>query len=490
MAGRKRKISVKRIVIAVIIALAVIVYLVIKAVMGMQGKVVLVNTEKVKREELVSTLNTSGTIASEDEKCYVSAVNAKVAQIHVKVGDSVKAGDYLLTYDTASLENNYTAADLQAKASEATVNDSLNKSAEAEKAKSDAEARINDLKAQINAREAEVNGLSDAVRNAAVQTNNNEQELGDLQQRMEGLLARQAQEALSPEEQGELGSIQGRVNEINAQNHELANNNLQNQSELEKKQQELAKLQSDLATAEGEKSAADAVILSANAKAHLDYTSQEAKLTVSQAEDNLTTAKAGILAEFDGIVTAVSAVEGCAAAEGQELLRVADATKMQVEFQISKYNMEQVKKGQEVKIDFLGHKYHGSVTNISKAAVAGKNGPAMVDAAVSIEDPDDNLILGLDAKMKITVAKVSNALTVPLTAVNTDRKGDFVYVIEKGKVKSKDVKVGISSEDRIQIVSGIKEGEEIITTVDGKVKEGVAAAKMPDLGEVQTKDQK
>lgn len=56
-------------------------------------------------------------------------------------------------------------------------------------------------------------------------------------------------------------------------------------------------------------------------------------------------------------------------------------------------------------------------------------------ARVHIDNPDDNLIIGLDAKLKIELGKKTDVLKVPIAAVNSDSKGDFVYVFSKDKLR-------------------------------------------------------
>ena len=482
MAAKNKKSKWKKIVIAMVVVVIVLLFLVIRGLASNGEETVMVDTQKVTQEKIVSTLDTSGTVGSEAMKTYSSEVTAEIGEVNVQVGDVVHAGDYLLTYDTASLETSYTQADLEAKASAATANDTLSKSSEGEMKKANAEAKITDCNNQIAAKEADINTLKQNLTNYSVQTNNLSKEMTELQTVLENLSSKQMTGELSAEEQLTQSTAQNRINEINNQNTDIANNTTAIQADLENKQSELADLQSQLAEAQADEASAEAMILSENAKANLDYSSQAAQLTVTQAENQLSIAKAGITAEFDGIVTDVQAVSGAAAAEGQALVTVADSSAMKVDFQVSKYNLEHVEVGQEVTITSLDHEYTGAVEKISKMATASEAGAAMVSATVSIDDPDDNLVIGLDAKLNIILATEENALVVPLTAVNTDVDGDFVYLVKKGVVVRQSVETGISSSDKIQITSGVEEGDEIITSVDSTIKEGITVVTSDSLG--------
>ena len=199
-------------------------------------------------------------------------------------------------------------------------------------------------------------------------------------------------------------------------------------------------------------------------------------MTLSQSADSLAEAKAGIQAEFDGIVTSTEVAAGSAVQEGAPMFSIADASKMCVDFKVSKYNLTNLEAGQKVTITSLDRKYQGSVTNIGKVAEKNEQGVAMATARVHIDDPDDHLIIGLDAKLKIELGKKTDVLKVPIAAVNSDSKGDFVYVFSKDKLQKKYVKTGISSKQNVEIIKGLKEGETVVTTIDTTIEDGMKAA--------------
>ena len=82
----------------------------------------------------------------------------------------------------------------------------------------------------------------------------------------------------------------------------------------------------------------------------------------------------------------------------------------------------------------------------------------------------------MDAKLKIELGKKTDVLKVPIAAVNSDSKGDFVYVFSKDKLQKKYVKTGISSKKNVEIIKGLKEGETVVTTIDTTIEDGMKAA--------------
>ena len=79
---------------------------------------------------------------------------------------------------------------------------------------------------------------------------------------------------------------------------------------------------------QSKKAAGEASVLTDAEKQGIASSQQAAKLTLSQSADSLEEAKAGIQAEFDGIVTSTEVAAGSAVQEGAPMFSIADASKM------------------------------------------------------------------------------------------------------------------------------------------------------------------
>lgn len=489
----KKKIKKWKIVVLVIVLL-IVVRTVVGIVFG-SGKDMLpaVDTAEAVKGEITSTLDTSGTIASEVTKVYASPVNAQVLDVPAEAGGKVQKGEYLLTYDTTSLQKSYDIAELQAKAENATSNDSLEKSKESAADMASSASDIASLQGQIDALNAEINSLQSQATNNELASNDNaavNEKITKLQTELEGikaqiasLEAKKEKEELSDKEAKNLKELnkeqKEKEKEIKKQQKSLndtksiANSQTTIQAQLTQKNSQLADLQSKLAEAQSKNTAAEAGVLSDAAKANIDYTKQAGKLTLEQTADSLSKAKAGIVADFDGIVTQVDISAGSMAAEGSPLLTLASANDLCVEIPVSKYNLVNIEIGQKATVTFQDKDYTGEVNYISKVAQKAESGAALVTVKVHIDTPDDNLVLGLDAKVKIDLGSVENVIKVPVSAVNSDTSGDFVYVVEDNIVVRKAVTTGMASKEEMEIKSGLSEGEKVITTIDATIIEGM-----------------
>ena len=94
---------------------------------------------------------------------------------------------------------------------------------------------------------------------------------------------------------------------------------------------------------------------------------------------------------------------------------------------------------------------------------------------MTVNNPDEELCIGVGAYAVLTVAEKSDILYLPGEVVNTSAEGDFVYVIRGGQVEKQPVELGIASDSQVEIQSGLKEGDQVISDVSGEVREGMKA---------------
>ena len=466
----------------IILPVAVVVILVIVFVQKGKGSseaVQEVETANAEKGNITAELETSGTIGSEDVRTYSSPVNAEIATANLQVGKPVKKGEPLITFQTGSLEKSYNISQLQNKASDAANQKSLEMSAKGSEQAAQADSKIQSIDDQLNSLNGQISELTaqmEQSKNAATEAGNLDKEITELDKRSEEL---KNKKDLTKEEQKELEKIQKEKNKKQEQRKAYGDvtakvSELENQ--LKSMQSQAESLQGSKAEEQSKKAAGEASVLTDAEKQGIASSQQAAKLTLSQSADSLEEAKAGIQAEFDGIVTSTEVAAGSAVQEGAPMFSIADASKMCVDFKVSKYNLTSLQVGQKVTITSLDRKYQGSVTNIGKVAEKTEQGAAMATARVHIDNPDDNLIIGLDAKLKIELGKKTDVLKVPIAAVNSDSKGDFVYVLSQEKLQKKYVKTGISSKKNIEIIEGLKEGEKVVTTIDTTIEDGMKAA--------------
>ena len=258
------------------------------------------------------------------------------------------------------------------------------------------------------------------------------------------------------------------------------------EAELEKASNTLAELQSRLssqqAVAESDPSA-----VTAEEKEKMEITNNLSELDQMSAQELVEAAKKGIKADFNGVITKVSVVEGATTALGTELFTLQNTDKINVNVNVSKYDYDKLKEGQSADITLAGKTYEGEVTSISHVATQNEKGASLISADVRIKNPDDDIFLGVDAKVTIHAEEADDVVVLPSEVVNIGKDGSFCYVIENGVITRRDITTGISSDDYVEVTEGIKEGDEVIRDL-GSLEEGMQAEPVDASGDAGSVD--
>ena len=260
---------------------------------------------------------------------------------------------------------------------------------------------------------------------------------------------------------------------------------------------------------------------------------KSAEASVKEANENLSLTS--IFAPMSGTVSKLvvekgERVVGTSQMAGTEMLRIANLNSMEVSVDVNENDIIRVKVGDTAIVDvdsysYTNQKFKGLVTSIANSAKdVAVNSDAVTEFEVKIRilnESYSNLVSvksgsspfrpGMTASVEILTQRKSGVLAVPLSAVttrssnpeeegkekkedeeegkkeNTDdkkaRKKDdlkeVVFVLRDGKVKMVEVKTGISDFDNIEILSGLQEGDMVVTgpflSVSKKLKDGDAA---------------
>ena len=242
---------------------------------------------------------------------------------------------------------------------------------------------------------------------------------------------------------------------------------------LEKASNDLAELQSQLSTQQAT-AEADPGALTKEEKEKMEITNNLAELDQMSAKELVEAAKKGITADFNGVISKVSVVEGSTTALGTELFTLQNTDKVDVNVNISKYDYDKVKEGQSAEITLAGKTYEGQVTNVSHIATQNEKGASLISADIRILNPDEDVFLGVDAKVTIQAEEADDVVVLPSEVVNIGKEGSFCYVLENGVITRKDITTGISSDDYIEVTDGLSEGDQVIRDL-GTLEEGMPA---------------
>ncbi len=238
----------------------------------------------------------------------------------------------------------------------------------------------------------------------------------------------------------------------------------------------------------------------------------QAKAQLAQVADVLN--KYDSYAPLDGVVTNLpvrvgeTVVPGIQNSAASTIMTIADMSLITAEVKVDETDIVSVALGQkaDITIDAIPNKtFKGHVIEIGNTAILRSTGLAASQSAVSsqeakdfkvviaMDDPPEEIRPGLSCTAKITTATRQKALTIPIQALTIRQKGDLevkpktpgaaqaatkltpaeekarkeevqgVFVISGGKAEFRKVETGITGATDIEVLTGLKEGDEIVT---------------------------
>lgn len=249
------------------------------------------------------------------------------------------------------------------------------------------------------------------------------------------------------------------------------------QRELDSASATLAELQSELAS-EKAVAEADPASLSEEAKEKMEVANNLTELEAKSVEELIEEGKKGIQAEFNGVISDCQVAQGAAVTQGMQLFTLESTEEVSVNISVSKYDYEVLKEGQKATIEMGDSTYKGTLVKINRVAIPNAEGTPMIGAEVRIDNPDENIFIGVEAKVTVHAEQAKGVPVVPVEVVNIGKSGSFCYVLRDGVIEKQEVQTGISSDTMVEIKSGLKAGDQVIPDI-GSLEEGDAAQAAP-----------
>ncbi len=183
-----------------------------------------------------------------------------------------------------------------------------------------------------------------------------------------------------------------------------------------------------------------------------------------------------LVAPFSGIVSLRHAQPGERVALDAKVVSIVDLSRLQLEAPVPPAAIGQVRVGQTMnfRVEGFGEReFAGRIERINPAATAGSRS---ISVYAVIDNREGLLRGGMFAQGALTLSSVEGALAVPASAVREEIGQTFVYVIEDGLVKKRNVKVGPpDAAGRVQVLEGLSAGDRIVRVNLGSLREGVTA---------------
>jgi len=239
-----------------------------------------------------------------------------------------------------------------------------------------------------------------------------------------------------------------------------------------------------------------------------EFIVKSSQASVNEASENLRLTN--VNSPVSGIVSSLKVeqgerVVGTQQMAGTEMMTIADLSRMEVRVDVNENDIVRLSLGDTTIIDVdayssTGKKFKGIVTSIANTANTKASADAVTEFKVKIRilnESYQDLVKagnrypfrpGMTASVEIMTNAKNDAVAIPLSAVTTrethqdtlsggtTKSKEIVFVSENGEAKIRVVKTGISDYENIEILEGLKEGDEVISgpyfVVSKQLKEG------------------
>ena len=222
--------------------------------------------------------------------------------------------------------------------------------------------------------------------------------------------------------------------------------------------------------------------------AKMNYDTAVSSLAESQSNMNEMT----IVAPMSGVVVGEPQTAGTMAVQGTSsptvIMRIADLSSKQILAKVDETDIGNVKVGQDATFtvdSFNGKTFTARVSKISQTDTSNtwnvntsssSSSSSSSSASViyyyvtlDVDDPDNVLLPSMTARVEINTAEKNDALVVPLSTLKTDAKGSYVIIKnEDGTQENRYVSTGIYSDEYVEILEGLSEGEQVVSTYVAK----------------------
>ena len=212
-------------------------------------------------------------------------------------------------------------------------------------------------------------------------------------------------------------------------------------------------------------------------------------------------AETSIIAPMSGIVVGEPKTAGTMAVQGSDnptvIMRIADLSSKQIQAKVDETDIGSIALGQEATFTvdaFSGKTFSARVTKISKtdtgntwdtsrSSSTSSNSVIYYYVTLDVDDPEELLLPAMTARVNIITGIKDNALTIPISTLKTDSSGAYVMVVtEDGSQEKRYVETGLYSDDQVEILSGLKEEEEIVSTFKTAASASGSKGMMPGGG--------
>ena len=213
--------------------------------------------------------------------------------------------------------------------------------------------------------------------------------------------------------------------------------------------------------------------------------SESAALQLHQAQIAL--AKLTLKAPISGTVSNhLDLAQGATVTPNQVLMTITDPDHLRVEYALPEQWFTAAKVNQPVQIyDASSHQFIAQGVSDAKSAVVDAKTGSFTMAAVLKKSDNSSLYIGQSVTLNQLVGKPVQGFRIPLLSVHTDASGFSVYTVKDHHAHQVAVSLGDQRQGSIQVLHGLKTGDQVIVRGQLKVRDGSLVSVTPQSSDAE-----
>jgi len=402
-----------------------------------------------------------GTMEPNQQVTVFPKTAGEVLSVYFGVGDTVNAGDVLFRMDATDIHHNIRALEAQLAAQDAAVRAAQTGVSQADG--SAMQSQILSASGGVQQAETAVNQAKQNVEQALIAIEQRELAYNDAAKLLKdtSMLFEAGAVSRAVFEQTEIAYLNAKSALEQAQNSlniaVISESQAQSAYEQARESHEIV---TGLTPAENKQRAQDALAAAQAGRS-------TAAVGLQTATDRLDDAT--IRAPISGVIEVRNIEPFNMAGPQTPAMVISDKNSMTVSFKVPRDSFAHMALGDEITLNDGDSSYAGIITEIS--TMVDTNG--LFTVLANIPDPSGSLFNGAQVRILADAQRATDILLVPLSVVHFENGVPFIYVVENGIARKRQAEVGIFDADYIQIISGVQLGDQIITTWNSRLSDGV-----------------
>lgn len=456
------------IIIAIIVVIAIIIFSIVscarKAFDSIQTGSLGVLVEPLAMQDLSTSISASGTIESQSKVSVTSDLTYKIAELNVSVGDYVKEGDVLCTFDSTELNAQIQTLEEQLKTSDniTSKQTSINNRTLNE-AKEDKKSQL----AQASAAVDKANEALQSAKNIKAQLENTNREYQEQIANIKNILSQ-----TSPDDPN-YASLSEQLSSLTLASGDIVSKIAEQDSVISSAQAALDEANANYTTVEKTanqqiQAAQDSIDTQETTKNTDSRTELE---TLKRKFDKIV-----VKAEHSGIITSINVSTGSIHAGG-ELMTIQDTNALKLTVSIKENDILKINEGMKAIVTSTANQdieIEGKVTKVvdfvsqSKTPADGTASESGYSAEITLPD-NSGMLLGMTAKAQILTSDENTALAAAYDSIFEEDDKSYVYRAVPShnnlyKIEKVPVERGVDSDYYTEIISDkLKEGDYIVS---------------------------